>query len=280
MMTIPWDRAAEGWSRNATIVNAWLHDVTHAMLDAAGVALGSRVLDVAAGAGGQTLAVAQRVGTGGYVLATDLSAEILALARANLLGAGLHNVETRVADAQALNLAGGAFDAAVCRMGLMFCAQPRSALAEIRSALRPSGRLAAVVFSGPQTNPCVAILLATARRHAGLSGTTPYRPGMLFSLGKPGLMAQLLEEEGFSDIAVRPVAAPFRLPTATHYVNFIRSSASPVMEILAPLSERAKAVAWDDMAAQLSVFDGPDGWEGPNELLLCSACSSTNSPSA
>jgi hypothetical protein len=90
-------------------------------------------------------------------------------------------------------------------------------------------------------------------------------------LGKPGLMAQLLETAGFSDIEVRPVAAPFRLPSNRHYLDFVRSSASPIMEILAPLSEPAQMAAWDDMGEQLNVFATPAGWVGPNELLLCSA---------
>lgn len=267
----PWDKAAEGWNRHSAIIDAWLHDVTEAMITAARVAPGSRVLDVAAGAGGQTLATARRVGSGGDVLATDISPRILELARENARAAGLGQVQTQVADAQALGLAGADFDAAVCRLGLMFCQAPHTALAEIAVALKPGGWLAAIVFSQPQANPCAAILMATACRHAGVPPPSPFAPGTLFSLGKPGLMAQLLEAAGFTDIDVRPVAAPFRLPSSRHYLDFIRSSASPIMEILARLPERAQIAAWDDMREQLDAFASQAGWEGPNELLLCSA---------
>ena len=266
----PWDKAAEGWSRNSALVNAWLDQVTPAMLAAAGVGPGSRVLDVAAGAGGQTLEIAHRVGLSGYVLATDISTRILELAGTNLRAAGLRNVGTRVVDAQALGLAGAGFDCAVCRLGLMFCEQPQSALAGIAAALKPGGRFAAVVFSGPQANPCVSILMATACRHAGLLPPSPSTPGSLFSLGQPGLMAQLLEAAGFADVRVQAMAAPMRLPSSAHYLDFIRSSGSPIMQILAPLSGPAQAAAWDDMAGQLDRFAAGGGWEGPNELLLCS----------
>jgi SAM-dependent methyltransferase len=267
----PWDEAAEGWSRNSALINAWLADVTPAMLDAAGIAPGLRVLDVAAGAGGQTLDIARRVGTGGQVLATDISTRVLELARSNLRAAGVDNVATQVADAQALGLEGAGFDAAVSRLGLMFCDAPQSALDGIAAALKPGGRFAAVVFSRPQANPCVAILMSTAWRHAGLPALSPFEPGSLFSLGKPGLMAQLLEGAGFAGIELRELTAPFRLPSSRHYLDFIRSSGSPIMQILAPLSEAARNAAWDDMESQLNQFASPQGWVGPNELLLCSA---------
>ena len=270
--THPWDNAAEGWNRHSAIIDAWLHNVTEAMITAAGVEPGSRVLDVAAGAGGQTLAIARRVGSDGYVLATDISPRILDLARENAQAAGLVQVQTQVADAQALGLASANFDAAVCRLGLMFCQSPHTALAEIAAALKPGGRFASVVFSQPQANPCAAILMSTACRHAGVPPPSPFVPGTLFSLGKPSLMAQLLEAAGFTDIDVQPVAAPFRLPSSRHYLDFIRSSASPIMEILAPLPEHAQIAAWDDMGKQLNAFASQAGWEGPNELLLCSAC--------
>jgi ubiquinone/menaquinone biosynthesis C-methylase UbiE len=266
-----WDAAAQGWHRNAVIIRAWLRDATAEMLDAAGIAPGARVLDVAAGAGDQTLDIARRVGASGHVLATDISPGILALAQDAVRGAGLSRVHTRVADAQALGLAGADFDAAVCRLGLMFCPSPLQALQEIRQALRPRGRFSALVFSHPAANPCLVTLARIAQRHAGTPAGDPFAPGSLMSLGRPGLLAQLLQDAGFTDIAVRPVSAPFRLPSANDYVEFVRTSASPVMQMLKALPERARIDAWNDMTSQLETYSTTGGWEGPNELLLCSA---------
>jgi ubiquinone/menaquinone biosynthesis C-methylase UbiE len=266
----PWDKAAAGWSRNSALVNAWLEQATVAMLAAAAIAPGDRVLDVAAGAGGQTLDVARRVGADGCVLATDISPRILALAADNLRAGGVRNVDTRVSDAQQLGLAGAGFDAAVCRLGLMFCERPGSALEGVAAALKPGGRFAALVFSRPQVNPCVAVLMATACRHAGLPPPSPFAPGSLFSLGEPGLMDKLMADAGFANVDVRELAAPMRLPGVSQYIDFIRSSGSPILQILAPLSAGAQAAAWADMAGELERFTGADGWEGPNALLLCS----------
>lgn len=268
-----WDQAAHGWNSHAKIIRTWLAEATRAMLDAARIEPGARVLDIAAGAGDQTLDIARRVGAQGHVLATDISAAILALARDNARAAGLHHVDTRVADAQALGLEGAGFDAAVSRLGLMFCEAPLAALHGARAALKPGGRFSALVFSQPQHNPCLGVLMSTALRHAGLPPRPPYAPGTLMSLGEPGALARLLHEAGFTGIEMRTIAVPFHLPTSRDYVDFVRTSGTPIMEILAPLPAAAQRAAWDDMAEQLNRFATPTGWVGPNELLLCAAAS-------
>jgi len=267
----PWDQAAEGWSRHGPLLGEWLRDVTSAMLDATHIGPGSRVLDIAAGAGNQTLDIARRVGASGHVLATDISAHSLVLAQEKLRAAGFDRVETRVADAQALDLSGARFDAAIFRLGLMFCRAPLDALRGVRAALKPGGHFSALVFSGPQGNPCIAILVSTAMRHAGLCQASASEPGTLLSLGQTGLLAELLDAAGFVDIEVRAVSAPMRLPTCQDYIDFVRTAGLPIMAILAPLSAVAQAAAWRDMAAQLDQFNTSTGWVGPNELLLCAA---------
>jgi ubiquinone/menaquinone biosynthesis C-methylase UbiE len=87
-----WQDAAEAWHRWGPTLEEWLGEATELMLDLAGVQEGARVLDVAAGAGGQTLAAARRVGPSGAVLATDISSNILELAAAEARAAGLTNV--------------------------------------------------------------------------------------------------------------------------------------------------------------------------------------------
>ncbi len=269
-----WDKGAAGWNANAEFIHTWLHDITTAMLDAASIGPGSKVLDIAAGSGDQTLAIARRVGENGYVLATDFSNHFLTLAQSNLQAAGFHHVETRIANAQALGLAQANFDAAVCRLGLMYCADPKAALIEARSALRPGGRFSAVVFSHPKHNPCVTMSMAIARKHTGLpasSSDAPIGPGNLFSLGESGLLEHLLEAAGFVDIEVQPVSAPHRLSSVKPYVDFVRSGATPIIQLLASLSASEQNDAWADLETQLQQFTSDTGWEGPNELLLCSA---------
>lgn len=272
----PWDAAAEGWNQHGALIHHWLRDATQTMLDEARIGPGARVLDIAAGAGDQTLDIARCVGSKGWVLATDVSPAILALAHKNARAAGLAQVSTQVADAQALSLAGSDFDAAVCRLGLMFCHKPLVALREIRAALRPRGCFSALVFGPPERNPCLTISLAIARRHAGLAQVLPAQasalePGTLMSLGQASLLEALLQTAGFVDVTVRAITAPFHASSAAHYVDFLRSSASPIIEILAPLPEAVRQEAWREMTAKLSLFSTRSAWIGPNELLLSCA---------
>jgi SAM-dependent methyltransferase len=99
-----WDTAAQAWYNWAPTLQEWLGPATEIMLDMAGVKPASRVLDVAAGAGGQTLDAASRVGPSGSVLATDISSKILEFAQQNALSKGYNNISTRVLDGENLDV--------------------------------------------------------------------------------------------------------------------------------------------------------------------------------
>ena len=267
-MRAQWNSAAAGWNAHAADIRAWLLGPTDAMCGLAGIRTGDRVLDVAAGAGDQTLAVAQRVGPQGRVLATDLLPVILALARDHAARAGFAHVDTRVADGENLGVPEGSFDAAVCRLGLMLFPDPLQGLREMHRALRPGGGVCTVVFSRPEKNPCLTILMSTALKHVGLPARDPFAGGGLLSLSQPGRIDDLFRSAGFGDVATIALDAPFRLPSVDHYLAFVRSSASPILQILGRLDAPAAEVAWSEMRERLGAFSTDDGWVGPNELLL------------
>jgi SAM-dependent methyltransferase len=172
--TDQWQAAAEPWHRWAPTLEAWLGEATETMLDMAGVARTARVLDVAAGAGGQTLAAARRVGPDGHVLATDISSNILAFAERSAREAGLRNVETRVLDGEQLDVQPGTFDAVISRVGFIYFPDQHAAFVGMRLALRPGGRLAGIVYSTPEANGFFSIPVSVIRRRAQLPhGTRP-----------------------------------------------------------------------------------------------------------
>ena len=178
------------------VYEAWLGEATELMLDQAGVGPGSRVLDVAAGAGGQTLTAARRTGPGGILLATDSSEPLVDRVRAGAIAEEVSHVYAAVADAAALDFMPGAFDAAICRLGLMRLPDVAAALRAVRLALRLGGRFSAVVYDEAEHNPVLA----------ALSGTEDP-----FSLSPPGVLQAALEDAGFVDVEVESVDAPLRL---------------------------------------------------------------------
>ena len=199
-----WEEAAGAWHRWGPTLEAWLGDATERMLDAARVGTGSRVLDVAAGAGGQTILAARRVGPGGQVLATDISPTILTYAAKAAAEAGLGSVETLEVDGEALDvLDPGSFDAVVSRLGLIYFPDQQRALAGMRRALVAGGRIAAVVYSTAERNEFFSIPVSIIRRRANLPPPLPGQPGP-FSLGRPGVLEQALTAPGSTTSRSRP----------------------------------------------------------------------------
>jgi SAM-dependent methyltransferase len=264
-----WEVAAEPWHRYGATLERWLGEATDAMLDQAQIAPGSRVLDVAAGAGGQTLAAARRVGPAGQVLATDISPGILAFAEQAARAEGLEQVATRVADGERLELDDEGFDAAICRLGLIYFPDQQAALRGIGSALRPGGRLASIVYSTPEANRFFSIPVSIIRRRAALPAPLPGQPGP-FSLGRPGAIEQTYAAAGFADVEVQVLEAPLRLPSAADCTRFERESFGALGQMLAGLEEDERADAWQEIEHELAQFEGPDGFAGPCELLIAS----------
>jgi SAM-dependent methyltransferase len=263
-----WEAAAAGWDARSPMLRTWLAGPTRTLFDVAGVAEGQSVLDVAAGAGDQTLMLAERLGAKGLILATDLSSALIECLKRHAEEAGLGNVEAKVADAQDSLGESSAFDAAVCRLGLMLMPEPSRCLSSVHSALKPGGRFAAMVFAEPDANPCIRILTSTALRHAGLPPRDPFVPGGLLSLGSPGHLDRLFEKAGFREVSTFRIEAPFRLQSVDDYIAFLRSAAAPAIALLSKLEREAREAAWQDIREQLTRFSGPEGWSGPNTLLV------------
>ncbi len=261
-----WENAARSWHDWGPTLEAWLGPATEVMLDLAGVVRGKRVLDVAAGAGGQTLAAGRRVGPEGAVLATDISPAILEYAQSEARRAGLGNVATREMDGEHLEVDEASFDAVISRVGLIYFPDQQGALASVRRALRPGGRVAAIVYSTPDRNGFFSIPVSIIRRVANLPPPLPGQPGP-FSLGGPGVLKEAYERAGFKDVEVRAVDAPLRLASARECVRFERESFGALHQMLSGLPETGREEAW----AELAQFEDGHGFTGPCELLVASA---------
>jgi SAM-dependent methyltransferase len=262
-----WEETADAWHRWGPTLETWLGPATELMLDMAGVTEGSRVLDVAAGAGGQTLTAARRAGAGGHVLATDISPAILRYAKSEAERAGLDNIAVREVDGEALDVETSAFDAVISRVGLIYFPDRRTALAGMLRALRPGGRIATITYSTPEANGFFSVPIAVIRARAQLPPPAPGQPGP-FSLGSPGVLQAALEDAGFVDVRVQQVEAPLRLSSVAECLRFEQESFGALHQMLAGLVEGAREATWADVGERLTEFDGPDGFVAPCELLV------------
>jgi ubiquinone/menaquinone biosynthesis C-methylase UbiE len=263
-----WQAAAEPWHRWGPTVDEWLGQATEVMLDMAEVGPGARVLDVAAGAGGQTLAAARRVGSNGYVLATDISSNILDFASAAAQEEGLTNVETRVMDGEELQeLKEESFDAVISRVGLIYFPDQQRALTGMLRALKPGGRLAAVVYSTPENNKFFSIPVSIIRRRAQLPPPLPGQPGP-FSLGGNGVLEEAYRQAGFREARIEVVPSPLRLSSAAECVRFERESFGALHQMLSGLPESERGAVWEEIEEDLRQFEGAEGFEGPCEMIV------------
>lgn len=263
-----WEHAAEAWNRWGPTLEEWLGEATTAMFDAVGMTTGSTVLDVAAGAGGQTMAAARRVGPEGRVVATDISPTILTYAAKAAAEAGLTNVETLEADGENLDaVPEGIFDRVISRLGLIYFPDQQAALAGMRRALNDGGKVSAIVYSTPDRNQFFSIPVSIIRERAQLPAPQPGQPGP-FSLGAPGVLEEVFGTAGFSDVQVTAIDAPVRMASAAECVQFERDSFGALHQMLGGLPEDERPAVWDEIAASLAQFETEDGFVGPCELLV------------
>jgi SAM-dependent methyltransferase len=241
------------------------------MLDMTHVQTGGRVLDVAAGAGGQTMAAARRVGPTGYVLATDLSPAILRHTEANARLAGFGHVETLVQDGEELaGIKATSFHAVISRVGLIYFPDQHKALAGMRHQLREGGRVGAITYASAAQNGFFSIPVGIIRRRAALPAPLPGQPGP-FSLGDPDVLAKRLSDAGFKDVRVERIAAPVRLDSALDCLQFEQESFGALHQMLGGLSGPEKDDAWAEIEVALGEFEHDGRFEGPCEMLVASA---------
>jgi SAM-dependent methyltransferase len=183
------------------------------LLDGLGLRPGEAVLDVACGPGSVTQLAAIEVGSSGRVTGVDLSPAMLAIARAKPLPPGAAEIDFRLASAERLLVANADFDVAVCQHGLQFFSNRAAALAEIRRAVRPGGRVGIAVWAEIDLSPPFAALEGAIREIAGSELADRYRGG---PWGMPDInrLRELLQKSGFNEVRVAQQVLPLRFESA------------------------------------------------------------------
>lgn len=237
-MTDMWDRVAGSWERHAEWIEEHMAAATSALLDAAGVAPGAAVLDVAAGAGGAGLAAADRLGGDGSVTMVDRATEMVAAARRR--ADGRPSIVAEVGDQHELPFPAEAFDAVICRHGLMFAPDPNLPVVEAARVLKPGGRYAAAVWDDRAENPWLAVLLDAAGAELGFEVPPPGVPGP-FSLDDPERLTAALVGGGLTDVQVQRHDAPAVLASAEEWWDLVPSLAGPFATLLPQLEPDVQA---------------------------------------
>jgi len=184
------------WIANQARRDTMLGGFAVAALARADVQPGERVIDIGCGCGETGAELAERVGAAGQVLAVDVSAPILAIARDRL--APYPWARAAVADAAAYPFEPGKTDVLFSRFGVMFFGDPPAAFANLRRALRPGGRLVFVCWRAPSENPWMTAPLETVFKFVPRPPPAdPDAPGP-FAFANQARVAQILTQAGFA----------------------------------------------------------------------------------
>jgi SAM-dependent methyltransferase len=228
------------------------------MVELAAIGPGARVLDVASGLGEPAVAAARRAGPSGRVLATDLSAEMLGYGRKRAERMGLANIEFRQMDAQALEVPEAAFDAVLCRWGVMFLPDLDAALAGFRRCLKPGGRLVATVWGPARRVPGVGLGSRVVHAHLGLAPPDE-GAGTPFACSDVVAFERRVVAAGYQDVRGEWFNVPFVFETARKFTQFRRERSKPLNQRIAGFPEDRREAAWAALTEATRPFETPEG---------------------
>jgi ubiquinone/menaquinone biosynthesis C-methylase UbiE len=240
----------------------WSRLFVPAVLAAAEVANGDRVLDVATGPGEAALLALSMVTPAGRVVGADISPAMLTVARARL-GAGAF--QPVAMDGQALAFRDGSFDAVVCQLGLQFFPDPGRSLAEFRRVLRPGRCAAACVIATPDRAPMWGILAEA------LSRQLPEQRDVLhltFALAETERLAHLLRIAGFRDVRVQRETRQGTMGSFDNYWAPIEAGIGQLPQAYLALPAARRRAVWEEVEARLAAFESDGRLVMSVEMLI------------
>ena len=265
-----WNVAATGWRKHSEWIDERASGISQRLVELAGVAPGSRVLDVAAGYGDPSLTAARAAGPDGSVGARVISAARIAFGRERAAAAGASNIEFIESDASSLDFPADSFDAAVSRWGIIFDPDGEGAAARVRSFLKPGSKFAISSWGPPERSPFLAIPMGTVMRTLDMPPPAPGTPGPL-SRPTPEALGGLLEGGGFSDVAVEDTEVVFEYGSPEQATTFVREIAPPITAMLASHPPDVQAAAWEAITEAFRQAAEPDGRVRlSNQVLMAS----------
>jgi ubiquinone/menaquinone biosynthesis C-methylase UbiE len=241
-----WDSVAEGWKNWWKPIEQYAQEVSDKLVELAQIQQGHKVLDVGTGIGEPAITAAKRVLPNGKVIAIDISPQMIGIAKERAKHNALEKIiEFKVADGETLSaLSDSNFDAILSRWGLMFLPNLTGALASMRQALVPGGRIAAAVWSTPQKVPFLSLAIVTAMKEVAASPPPPGTPGP-FSLADTDMLQEKFKQAGFNDVTVHIGNMNFKAASAEEFTSFHQAINAPIKLMISKQSPQRQTEIWN-----------------------------------
>lgn len=232
---------------------------------------GDRVLELAGGPGTMSIIVAARVTPDGTVLHSDFSEEMVKVAGQRFASEGVGGIESRVIDAEQIDLPDGSMDVVVCRMGYMLMANPAAALRESARVLAAGGRLALAVWTDAPSNPWASLPMQAVMTELNTPPPPPDAPGM-WSLGDRERLEGLLQDAGLSEIRVEVLDEQTEFDSPEEWLEATKRLAGPLRGVFANLEEPVREAIERRILDLAKPYVLPDGrLVMPEQMLVASA---------
>jgi SAM-dependent methyltransferase len=265
-----WNEASKGWRDWSEFIDRFTAPVSERLMAMARVEPGQRVLDVAAGYGEPSLAAAKIVGPEGEVVATDISAGMLAYGRERAAAAGLQNMEFIESDAVSLDFPPGSFDAALSRWGIIFEPDGEGAAGRVRGFLKPGARMAISSWGPPERVPFMAVPMGTVIKLLEVPPPQPGTPGPL-SRPTPAAIGGLLEGGGFSDVEIDELEVTIEYDSAEEFTRSVQELAPPIANLVKPHPPEVQQKVWQAVTDAARAHASHDGSLRLTNLVLIAA---------
>ena len=233
-----WNKFSSGWKKWESKLLEHMQPAADGIINLLQPKGSELILDIAAGTGEPALSLAQMV-PDGKVIITDLSNDMLNIARENALKQGITNVECIACDVSELPFLDNTFDAVSCRMGFMFFPDMNLAAKEILRVLKPGGRFATAVWGPPHQNFWATAIGETINQNMQLPPPSPDAPG-IFRCCKSGLMISIFTQSGFRNITETEINCKLNCGTAKIYWQIMTEIAAPIVAGLRNADETLK----------------------------------------
>ncbi|MFP5364604.1 MAG: class I SAM-dependent methyltransferase [Thermoleophilia bacterium] len=247
-------------------VSQWLVEAIHPQP-------GHRVLELAAGSGDTGFLAAELIAPGGTLISSDAVEEMLQVARARAAELGIANAEFRTIDAEWIDLPTAHVDGVIARWCYMLLADPATALGETRRVLRPGGRVALAAWAQPEENPWAWAPTTELVAMGAIEQPDLDEPNM-FAFRDASRIRRLLEDAGFTQIALDQIAIVFRYPSLDDWWDTqldISTSLARAVGAITPAQRDDLRDAVDARLAQYVARDGTVALPGVTHVAAADA---------
>ena len=271
--TANWESAAAGWVSERERMRERVKPVTRWLVDHLELRPGVTVLELAAGPGDVGIRVAEELAGDGRVIVSDRAAAMVDAAAQWAEERGARAVETRVLDAEALDLPDASVDGVVCRFGYMLVPDRDAAFRETRRVLRPGGRVAFAVWADRERNEWATTLWDVLESATPLPPASPGGPGM-FSLADRRVVDDVLVRAGLEPRAVDEIPVEWRYADFDAYWRSAAAVNGGLTRLLPTLSDAEQADLIAAVRAAIERFRDGDGYCLPGLALGVAAARS------